>query len=190
MVKIFQCSGQSSAANSLCKVLLWPSCKLASMKHLYDMNCSNTRSNVPEEYCLEKLTQNVQVFSASQTQLKCHVAQAQGLFYFSHLNSMTACDVAAIPAAARVNLPDDTPLICHPRTNKSISGDSLHRFTENFALTKGTLVQLAVQNFTSLHFTSFHFTLIFLWENYALDRNTIATLQSDLGCPSPECKVW
>jgi len=60
------------------------------------------------------------------------------LFYFSHLNSMTACDVAA-KAAARVNfVPDDTPLIyiIHVQTNQYLAhlshwcNGTLYVFTE------------------------------------------------------------
>jgi len=76
------------------------------------MNYSKMRTNLPEVYGLESLTQSVYVYSASQTQVKCHVAHRRSdCFIFHILNSTTASDVAAIPAAGRVNLPDDKPLI-------------------------------------------------------------------------------
>ena len=83
VVKISQCSGQSSVANFLGAVLFWPSCKLASIKHFCDINYSKMRTNLPEVYCLESLTQSVYICSAPQTQMKCHVAQAQVVLFLS-----------------------------------------------------------------------------------------------------------
>jgi len=130
VVKISQCSGQSSAANFLGAVLFRPSCKLASIEHLCDLNYSKMRTNLPEMYWLESLTQSVYVCSASQTQVKCHVAHRRRLFYFSHLNSMTASDVAAAARTCQLTWWRAADLR-YPSTKRSILGDSLHRFMEN-----------------------------------------------------------
>jgi len=111
VVKISQCSGQSSAANFLGAVLFWPSCKLASIEHLCDLNYSKMREpiNLPEMYWLESLTQSVYVCSASQTQVKATSHTGAGCFIFHTWTRWLHLTWQQL--LVRVNLPDDAPLI-------------------------------------------------------------------------------
>jgi len=93
------------------------------------------RTNLPEVYCLESLTQSVYVYSVSQTQVKCHVAQATWHCFISLIWTRWL----HVTWQQYRHLLVSTYLMTRRRFTSSkykenqFYDDSLHRFMENFS---------------------------------------------------------